>query len=339
MIGTKRYLTWEEGLIISANVFAFQLLDPKDLIREILCVAMVPESVKEFKNLKKSPKEIIKPKKEQGEMKAHDSDDDEDDDDDESPSAGSNQGRSTKRRRSDSAASGSAKPPPKDDNQSSKKPRESEASVSKQHPALTSIGWQRSLTLERLVMNRKEEALPKLIDSSQKSGSQIEMLNSQCDQCQEKLNICQEDKTSLTQQLNMDKTTVIRRSWEVVGGMTRDRSKTSSLQSRKSYRSEGSIQSLDSFVGERIEILTTGSDQSEQRDDILVTIKRCPKLRKLCVMYFIHKCTDGVLTVDVRCVLGDDIKKAQDHSLDRLKMNQRSLPQMYKIFKCPRAKD
>ncbi|GJY99531.1 hypothetical protein Tco_0516961 [Tanacetum coccineum] len=48
----------------------------------------------------------------------------------------------TKRRRSDSAASGSAHPPPKDDDQSSKKPRESDASASKQHPALTSTGWQ-----------------------------------------------------------------------------------------------------------------------------------------------------------------------------------------------------
>ncbi|GJU09958.1 hypothetical protein Tco_1132354, partial [Tanacetum coccineum] len=72
----------------------------------------------------------------------HDSDDDEDDDDDEGPSAGSNQGRSTKRRRSDSAASGSAQPPPKDDDQSSKKLRESNASASKQHLALTSTGWQ-----------------------------------------------------------------------------------------------------------------------------------------------------------------------------------------------------
>ncbi|GKF23969.1 hypothetical protein Tco_0076291 [Tanacetum coccineum] len=72
----------------------------------------------------------------------HDSDDDEDDDDDEGPSAGSNQGRSTKRRRYDSAASGSAKPPPKDDDQSSKKPRESDASATKQHPALTSTRWQ-----------------------------------------------------------------------------------------------------------------------------------------------------------------------------------------------------
>ncbi|GJT87154.1 hypothetical protein Tco_1194433 [Tanacetum coccineum] len=48
--------------------------------------------------------------------------------------------RSTKRRRSDSAASGSAKPPPKADDQSSKKPRESEASASKQHPSLSSTG-------------------------------------------------------------------------------------------------------------------------------------------------------------------------------------------------------
>ncbi|GJR06640.1 hypothetical protein Tco_0529624 [Tanacetum coccineum] len=79
----------------------------------------------------------------------HDSDDDEDDDDDdEGPSAGSNQGRSTKRRRSDSAASGSAKPPPKADDQSSKKPRESEASASKQHPSLSSTGWQITDTRE-----------------------------------------------------------------------------------------------------------------------------------------------------------------------------------------------
>ncbi|GJY71821.1 hypothetical protein Tco_0475524 [Tanacetum coccineum] len=74
---------------------------------------------------KKSPmRYIIKIKREQG------------------PSAGSNQGRSTKRRRSDSAASRSAQPPPKDDDQSSKKPRESDASATKQHPALTSTGWQ-----------------------------------------------------------------------------------------------------------------------------------------------------------------------------------------------------
>ncbi|GKA63192.1 hypothetical protein Tco_0762798, partial [Tanacetum coccineum] len=72
----------------------------------------------------------------------HDSDDEEDDDDDEGPSAGSNQGRSAKRRRPESAASGSAQPPSKDDHQSSKKPRESDASASIQHPALTSTGWQ-----------------------------------------------------------------------------------------------------------------------------------------------------------------------------------------------------
>ncbi|GJY41132.1 hypothetical protein Tco_0428402 [Tanacetum coccineum] len=81
----------------------------------------------------------------------HDSDDDEDDDDDEGPSAGSNQGRSAKRRRPDSAASGSAQPPPKDDDQSSKKPWESDASTSKQHPALTSTGWQITDTRDDVV--------------------------------------------------------------------------------------------------------------------------------------------------------------------------------------------
>ncbi|GKF47089.1 hypothetical protein Tco_0136891, partial [Tanacetum coccineum] len=50
--------------------------------------------------------------------------------------------KSAKRRRHDSGASGSAKPPTKDDVQSSKKPRESDASATKQHLAFTSSGWQ-----------------------------------------------------------------------------------------------------------------------------------------------------------------------------------------------------
>ncbi|GJY39833.1 hypothetical protein Tco_0426197 [Tanacetum coccineum] len=81
----------------------------------------------------------------------HDSDDKENDDDDEGPSAGSNQGRSAKRRRPESAASGSAQPPSKDDHQSSKKPRESDASASIQHPALTSTGWQITDTRDDVV--------------------------------------------------------------------------------------------------------------------------------------------------------------------------------------------
>ncbi|GKF37497.1 hypothetical protein Tco_0114255, partial [Tanacetum coccineum] len=88
----------------------------------------------------------------------HDSDDDEDDDDDdEGPLAGSNQGRSTKRRRSDSAASGSAHPPPKDADQSSKKPRKSDASASKQHPALTSTGWQITNTRDVVVSMHRSD--------------------------------------------------------------------------------------------------------------------------------------------------------------------------------------
>ncbi|GJV02057.1 retrotransposon protein, putative, unclassified [Tanacetum coccineum] len=47
-----------------------------------------------------------------------------------------------KEKKSDSAASGQLIPPPKDDDQSSKKPRESGASATKQHPALSSTGWQ-----------------------------------------------------------------------------------------------------------------------------------------------------------------------------------------------------
>ncbi|GJR14909.1 hypothetical protein Tco_0797561 [Tanacetum coccineum] len=78
----------------------------------------------------------------------HDDEDDEDDDD-EGPSAGSNQGKSTKRRRHDSGASGSAQPPPKD----------SDASASKQHPTLTSTGWQITDTRDAVIdssMHRSE---------------------------------------------------------------------------------------------------------------------------------------------------------------------------------------
>ncbi|GJS52100.1 hypothetical protein Tco_0625462 [Tanacetum coccineum] len=95
-----------------------------------------PESIQNQES-EKSPKEIIIIKKEQGEEKQDSTYSIRSTD-----KAGSNQGRSTKRRRSDSAASGSAQPPPKDDDQSSKKPRESDASATKQHPALTSTGWQ-----------------------------------------------------------------------------------------------------------------------------------------------------------------------------------------------------
>ncbi|GJW50370.1 hypothetical protein Tco_0091721 [Tanacetum coccineum] len=99
----------------------------------------------------------------------HDSDDDEDDDDDEGPSAGSNQGRSAKRRRPESAASGSAQPPPKDDDQSSKKPRESDASASKQHPALTSTGWQITDTRDDVVNSLMHKSDPESEHSEQSS--------------------------------------------------------------------------------------------------------------------------------------------------------------------------
>ncbi|GJS22926.1 hypothetical protein Tco_0451558 [Tanacetum coccineum] len=90
----------------------------------------------------------------------HESDDDEDDDDDEGPSAGSNQGKSSKRRRHDSGASGSAQPPPKDDEQSSKKPQDSDASASKQHPTLTSTGWQITNTRDAVIDSSMHSSEP-----------------------------------------------------------------------------------------------------------------------------------------------------------------------------------
>ncbi|GJX71032.1 hypothetical protein Tco_0308203 [Tanacetum coccineum] len=70
-----------------------------------------------------------------------------------SPSAGSNQGKSSKRRRHDSGASGSAQPPPKDDEQSSKKPHDSDASASKQHPTFTSTGMANHMKQDMLYID------------------------------------------------------------------------------------------------------------------------------------------------------------------------------------------
>ncbi|GJZ07814.1 hypothetical protein Tco_0542097 [Tanacetum coccineum] len=98
----------------------------------------------------------------------HDSDDDEDDDDDdEGPSAGSNHGKSAKRRRHDSGASRSAQPLIKDDEQSSKKPRESDASASKLHPALTLIGWHITDTRDAIVDSSMHRSDPELEHSEQ----------------------------------------------------------------------------------------------------------------------------------------------------------------------------
>ncbi|GJR96555.1 hypothetical protein Tco_0268729 [Tanacetum coccineum] len=90
----------------------------------------------------------------------HDSDDDEDNDDDEGPLAGSNQGKSAKRRRHDSGASGSAQPPHKDDEQSLKKPHDSDASASKQHPTLTSPGWQITDTRDVVINSSRHSSEP-----------------------------------------------------------------------------------------------------------------------------------------------------------------------------------
>ncbi|GJT94170.1 retrovirus-related pol polyprotein from transposon TNT 1-94 [Tanacetum coccineum] len=87
--------------------------------------------------------------------------------------AGSNQGRSTKKRRSDSAASGSAKPPPKDDDQSSQKPRESDASASKQHPSFTSTGGRSLNTRDTGAVSSMHRSIPNQKHSKQSSNGQF----------------------------------------------------------------------------------------------------------------------------------------------------------------------
>ncbi|GKD18887.1 hypothetical protein Tco_1208045, partial [Tanacetum coccineum] len=98
----------------------------------------------------------------------HDSDDDEDD---EGPSAGSNQGKLAKRRRPNSGTFGSAQPSPKDDNQSSKKPRKSDASASKQHPALPSTGWKITDTRDADVVSSMHRSDPESEQSEQSSDN------------------------------------------------------------------------------------------------------------------------------------------------------------------------
>ncbi|GJT08112.1 hypothetical protein Tco_0842574 [Tanacetum coccineum] len=87
----------------------------------------------------KSPKEIIRIKREQGEEKQ------------DSTYSIRSTDKVRKEKKTQSATSGSAQPPSKDDHQSSKKPWESDASASIQHPALTSTGWQITDTRDDVV--------------------------------------------------------------------------------------------------------------------------------------------------------------------------------------------
>ncbi|GJY41150.1 hypothetical protein Tco_0428420 [Tanacetum coccineum] len=132
-----------------------------------------PESIKNQES-KKSPKEIIRIKREQAliedenamekevadkvkdHKRKHDSDDDEDDDD-EGPPAGSNQGKSTKRRRHDSGASGSAQPPSKDSEQSTKNKLDSDASAAQQPPAHTSSEPQSEQSSDDIQIQNEEQ--------------------------------------------------------------------------------------------------------------------------------------------------------------------------------------
>ncbi|GKB97311.1 hypothetical protein Tco_0983448 [Tanacetum coccineum] len=152
------------GVSIPRHMNKEQVCKQKILINYHLYHALMEALIADEDAMDKEVADKVKDHK-----RKHDSDDDEDDDDDEGPSARSNQGRSTKRRRSDSAASGSAKPPPKDDDQSSKKPRESEASASKQHPALTSTGWQITNTREAGVDSSMHRSDPESEHSEQSS--------------------------------------------------------------------------------------------------------------------------------------------------------------------------
>ncbi|GJZ94521.1 retrovirus-related pol polyprotein from transposon TNT 1-94 [Tanacetum coccineum] len=111
---------------------------------------LLPRVLSRIKNLKRVEK-IIRIKREQGEKEQESTYTIRSTDKMKLPWPFSwiNKGKSTKRRRHDSGASGSAQPPPKD----------SDASASKQHPTLTSTGWQITDTRDVVIdssMHRSE---------------------------------------------------------------------------------------------------------------------------------------------------------------------------------------
>ncbi|GJX46573.1 hypothetical protein Tco_0271763 [Tanacetum coccineum] len=127
-----------------------------DLIVKLLC-ADWPESSRHPKNLKRV-KGDYRIKREQVRTK-HDS----------------TYSQVSKEKKTESAASGSTQPPPKYDDQSSKKPRESDASASKQHPALTSTGWQITDTRDDVV-NSSMPRSDTESDNYEQSSEDIPML-------------------------------------------------------------------------------------------------------------------------------------------------------------------
>ncbi|GJV21375.1 hypothetical protein Tco_1370395 [Tanacetum coccineum] len=262
------------------------------------------ESVKN-QEFKKSSKEIIRAKKEQDKEKQdstysisliairfhvdkefadiivkdhkrkHDSDDDEDDDDDEGPSAGSNQGKSAKRRRHDSGASGSAQPPTKDDEQSLKKARESDASASKQHLALTSTGWQITDTRD-VVVNSSMPISDTESEHSEQSSDDIPM--------QDEGHISDMEDIDNAHIPKVSTTTWFKPIPEGERSATPEPEWTTYL---KDGDGDGNSQPHK------------GVEASANSD----------------VMYFFTSAQDGnPLQDDVRLCLGDDLKKAQDHS-------------------------
>ncbi|GKB07204.1 hypothetical protein Tco_0835488 [Tanacetum coccineum] len=139
-----------------------------------------PESIKN-QEYEKSPKEIIRIKREQGEEKQdstysiRSTDKMKDAMDKELRVKVKDHKESmSAKRKTLIAAIWSAQPPSKDDHQSSKKPRESDASASKQHPALTSTGWQITDTRDDVV-NSLMHMLPNNIQIT--DTSLMHMLN------------------------------------------------------------------------------------------------------------------------------------------------------------------
>ncbi|GJV82783.1 hypothetical protein Tco_1522681 [Tanacetum coccineum] len=118
---------------------------PPYLIEKSLCCQAQQSPSRNQKNIERVPRMIIRIKREQGDVETK---------------IQLTTIRSGKRRRPKSAAFGSAQPPPKDDDQSSKKPRKSDASASKQHPALTSTGWQIHTTRDNVLLNTQMHMLP-----------------------------------------------------------------------------------------------------------------------------------------------------------------------------------
>ncbi|GJS20128.1 hypothetical protein Tco_0448760 [Tanacetum coccineum] len=207
-------------------------------------------------------------------------------------------------------ASGSAQPPTKDDEQSSRKPRESDASASKQHPALTSSGWQITDTRDLVLTLRSHRTDPQSRTFEQSSMTF---------HCQDEGN--GSDNGGQPTTLTFQRRSSFKGRLDI--GSSFNGSATTGKKKLCKADLEGPAFNLVKAFHKNIIFLQYQMDECHK----LLTIKDILKMEMEMeipsvkasansdVMYSFSSAQDGdPLQDDVRLCLGDDLKKAQDHS-------------------------